>query len=41
MTVQKQVQHRKSQKEIDEEFLRLVDRGIDEDKHLLKKLAKA
>jgi hypothetical protein len=41
MTVQKQFQHRKSQKEIDEEFLRLVDRGIDEDKRLLKKLANA
>ena len=29
-----------SQKQTDDEFLRLVDRGIEEDKSLLKKLAK-
>jgi len=41
MTVQRQTRNQKSQKEIDKEFLRLVDRGIKEDKQLLKKLAKA
>ena len=41
MTLQKQTRTPKSQKEVDEEFLRLVDRGIEEDKVLLKKLAKA
>jgi hypothetical protein len=40
MTVQKQTRT-KSQKEVDDEFLRLVDRGIKDDKVLLKKLAKA
>jgi hypothetical protein len=39
--MQKQTRNQKSQKEIDDEFLRLVDRGIEEDKPLLKKLAKA
>ena len=37
----KQARDQKSQKQIDEEFFRLVDRGIEEDKPLLKKLAKA
>ena len=40
MTVEKQVQTQK-QKQVDEEFLRLVDENIDKDRELLKKLAKA
>jgi hypothetical protein len=40
--MQKQTHNQKRpQKEIDKEFLLLVDRGIEEDKPLLKKLAKS
>jgi len=38
VAVEKQIQ---TQKQIDEEFLRLVDESIEKDKNLLKKLAKA
>jgi len=39
MVVEKQIQAQK-QKQVDEEFLRLVDESIEKDKKLLKRLAK-
>jgi len=38
--VEKQIQVQK-QKQVDEEFLKLIDESIEKDKRLLKKLAKA